>query len=312
MSRSAWLRVLGVLLAVAVTVAVLVQVGRDWGTVTREARHLLRLDPPFLAAAWLVQSAGWLLVVDTWARILRRMGGQAPFLQHLRVHTLSGLANVLPGSVWLPVTRVTGYRGTTADTMAVGTAMAVEWLLLGVAGLVLYGLVAPFSQLPQVVSLVSLLVAGGLAAAALHPAVFARLVGAVATRLGYAGPAPRPGVLELAGWFGRELGVLVLAGLGLYLVMRGVSPVASLPVALGVTGLTLALANLLAWLPASAVLKDASMVVLLTPLYGTAGMALAVVVVWRLWLTLVQVSWAALAAVAERVAVWPRWRNAWR
>ena len=48
--------------------------------------------------------------------------------------------------------------------------------------------------------------------------------------------------------FVYELGVLGLSGCALWLLMRAISPAASLPWAMGVWGLTVALANLLAWL----------------------------------------------------------------
>jgi hypothetical protein len=248
-----------------------------------------------------VQSAGWLLVVDTWRRILARLGaGGIPFRRHLWAHTWSGLTNVLPGSVWMPVSRVAAYRADGVRTLVVAAAMTMEWLLLGVAGLLVYAVTVPWSDMPRAVNLAALLLAGALAALALHPRVLGSVLDRAAARLGLATALPRAQPWDLMTWCAREALVLALAGAGLYLVMRGVGPVADLADAMAVTGLTLALANLLAWLPASAVLKDASMAVLLTPLYGTLGLALVVVVVWRLWLTAVQLSWAGLALVLLR------------
>ena len=94
----------------------------------------------------------------------------------------------------------------------------------------------------------------------------------------------------------REFIVLTLSGVGLYLMMRAVSPAASLADALTVAGLTMALANLLAWLPMTGLVKDGAMVALLVPLYGSAAIALGVVIAWRIWVTLVSVSWAGIAA----------------
>jgi uncharacterized membrane protein YbhN (UPF0104 family) len=282
-------------LAVVVGSVLVYQVTRDWQTFSRTAGRWFPPAPLPLLGAWAVQTVGWLLVVSTWARILGRMGGVAPFRRHLQIYTLSSLANVVPGSVWLPATRVTAYRQHGVHPVAVGAALAVEWLLLGVAGILLYGLAAPFSHMPPAVSLLALVVAGALAATVLHPRVFAWFMDRAAGRFGYDGQVQRLAGRDIVTWFVCEFVVLVLAGLGLYLVMTALSPVASLPDAMGVTGLTLALANLLAWLPASALIKDASMVVLLTPLYGSAGLALVVVVAWRLWLAVVQLSWAGVA-----------------
>jgi uncharacterized membrane protein YbhN (UPF0104 family) len=139
-----------------------------------------------------------------------------------------------------------------------------------------------------------------MAALALHPRLFGAALDRLAGRLGLTDGLPRARPAQLLAWCVREALVLALAGAGLYLVMRALGPVADLADALAATGLTLALANLLAWLPASAVLKDASMAALLAPLYGSLGLALVVVVAWRLWLTLVQLSWAGLALALLR------------
>lgn len=300
--RWSWWQGLGLVLALLVGVALVWQLARDWGSLAAAIRGGVHIELWPLGLAWLVQSLGWLLMVDTWARIVTRMGGGTAFRHHLAIHTLSGLANSVPGSVWLPASRMVGYRAEGVGSITVGAALVIEWLLLGVAGLLLYGLAAPFAQLPPAVGLLALCVAAGLAGLALHPAVFSRLMGWASARLGQLPPSEQPRPAELVFWCLRCLVVLTLAGVGLYLVMRALGPVAALPDALAVTGLTMALANLLAWLPASALLKDASMAVLLTPMYGSVGMALLLVLVWRLWLVVVQLSWTALALAARRWA----------
>jgi len=184
-------------------------------------------------------------------------------------------------------------------TVVVAAAMAMEWLLLGVAGLLVYAVAVPWSDMPRAINLVALLLAGPWRRWPCTRVCSGRC--STGWRLASAWRRPcRAPAADLVAWCAREALVLALAGAGLYLVMRGIGPVADLADAMAVTGLTLALANLLAWLPASAVLKDASMAVLLTPLYGTLGLALVVVVVWRLWLTAVQLSWAGLALVVLR------------
>ena len=47
------------------------------------------------------------------------------------------------------------------------------------------------------------------------------------------------------------------------------------------------------------IVREASFVLLLTPVYGSAVIALAVTIAWRLWSIAVTVSWAALATLAE-------------
>jgi hypothetical protein len=92
--------------------------------------------------------------------------------------------------------------------------------------------------------------------------------------------------------------VLALSGAGLYWLMRAVAPAASLSAALGASALAVAVANLLAWLPATVVLKEGAAVVALVPLYGAPAIAVGVVIAWRLWMTAVLASWAAIASVA--------------
>jgi uncharacterized membrane protein YbhN (UPF0104 family) len=300
LSRRAW-RALALAIGLAVGAAVLWQLMRDRAALADLLAGRRPGDLWPLALAWLVQTAGWLLVVDTWRRILARLGGSGPFRLHLRIHTTSGLASLLPGSIWQPASRLADYRAAGVPARAVGAAMAVEWLLLGLAGLAVYALAAPFARLGPAVGLVALLVAAGLAGAVLYPPVHNRFLGPIAARFGDGRPWPRLGRAELAGWLAREAVVLALAGLGLYLLMAALGVGGSVADALAVTGLTLAFANLMAWLPATALLKDAGMVALLTPVYGgAAGVALAVVVAWRLWLTAVQLSWVVLATVAWR------------
>jgi uncharacterized membrane protein YbhN (UPF0104 family) len=99
-----------------------------------------------------------------------------------------------------------------------------------------------------------------------------------------------------------ETVVLALSGTGLYLLMVAVAPAASLADAVGASALSVAVANLLAWLPATVLFREGALVAALVPLYGSAFVAAAVAVVWRIWMTAVLASWALIATAAERRA----------
>jgi len=290
--RGRW--VLGLVAALAVVALVGVQVAREWDRLPLDAFHL---DPAPLALAWLLQTAGWLVVVDTWGRMMHAVGGRAPFGRHVQVYAYTALAHLLPGSYWTPASRVGFYRHLGVGLLPVSATVVLEWLLLGLAGLVLYGATAPFARALPAAFAPKLVVVGVVGLVLLHPSTFARAAGFAAARLRQAGEPPRLAARQIATWFLRELGVLVLSGLAFYLVMVAVSPAASVADALSVSALGVAVSNLLAWLPTTSFIKDGAMVLLLAPVYGSAAVALGVIVVWRLWMVAVQVSWALLVTL---------------
>ncbi len=303
------------LVGMAIAVILIARLTTDWRAVPAEALAAFHLDPRPLGLAWGIQTLGWLLVVDTWRQVLDREGEPAggtrlPFARHLQLYAYTSLTQVLPGSIWHPMSRIALYRPFGVPGLAISAAVVVEWMLLGVAGLILFGLAAPLARATPPSWAPLLLPLAVLAVGLLHPAVFDRLLRRAARWLGQATPPPTLIGRDVVLWLMRELGVLVCSGVALYLLMRAVSPAASLADALSVWGLSVAIASLLAWLPATALIKDASMVVLLTPLYlgagietGTAALiALGVTLAWRIWSAGVLVSWAALAtALAGRL-----------
>lgn len=279
----------------------------DWRALAAALGDQLALRPAFLALAWPLQTAGWLLLVDTWRRILVRFGVDLPLPRHLTACAYSALARALPGSLWAPAGRVAYYRRLGAPALDVGAAVLLEWLLLGLAGLALYALSAPFAlAVPPRYALPLAACAGLAAALLLRPRAFgaaARLAARVLQKdpavAGRSAEAVRGGLWR---WLAAELAVLGASGVALYLVMRAVAPAASLGDAMSAWALTVALANLLAWLPLTGLIKDGSMVLLLAPLYGSVLVAGAVVVAWRVWMALCELSWAALAWSVARLA----------
>lgn len=261
----------------------------------------LHLAWPPLVAAWIAQTLGWLLMLWVWRRILARMGAAAPWRDHLVAQSYAGLTHVLPGSVWAPASRVALYRARGVAAWPVGAALVVEWLLVGIGGLALYGASAPWSSARSTAGAWPIALAAAGSVLVLHPSVAGRLLRWAHRRTGRAGPPPvAPDAGTLAGWLGAELVVLAMSGVALYWLMTAIAPAASLPDAMAAWGLSMAVANLLVWLPATSLLKDVGMVLLLTPLYDSAALALAVTIAWRLWMVGVMVSWAAGATLVDR------------
>ncbi|HQZ70719.1 MAG: hypothetical protein ACH37Z_02860 [Anaerolineae bacterium] len=316
--RSRRWRLAGLILALGLVLAL----AAAWSALTPQVRASFQLRPGFLALAFLIQTPGWLLAVDAWRRMLRAtQPAGAPagpgdplrgmrFAEHLQGHTLAALAQVLPGSIWAPLTRVAYYRERGLGTLRTGAAMLLEMTLLGLAGLLVFLLALPFAVGVPPAALPWLLAAGGASLAALHPRVFGRLLALLARglRIQPVPAAPRLGLL--ARLLGQELLVMGLSGLALILVIRSLLPSAAHPATvLAAWGLGVAIASLLAWLPATALLKDGGMIALLAPLclaaadgqaLPAAALALGLTLAWRLWTLLVLLVWAGGATVAVR------------
>jgi uncharacterized membrane protein YbhN (UPF0104 family) len=261
----------------------------------------LHFDPVPIAVAWFVQTAGFVVMVAAWRGLLGADARHVRYVTHLKVHAVSGLAHLLPGSIWAPASRIVLYHRLDVPPVTVGAALVYEWLLVGLAGVVLYGVSAPWSHAapPRVAG--GTAVAAVAALACLHPAIAGRLIRRVAGRL----DRPAPDVLptrQMLRLLAAEVVVLVLAGLGLTGVMAAVSPTTSLPDALAAFALSTSVASFLAWLPGTGVVREATFVLLLAPVYGSSVVALAVSLVWRVWLVIVQISWAALGIALDRIA----------
>lgn len=267
----------------------------EWTAVSPTLAAAFHVDGRWLGLTWLVQTVGGVVMVDTWRRIATAMGVSARPAQHARRYAFAALAHVVPGGIWAPLGRLAAYGR--ADAVAVGAAMTVEWVVLGVAGLVLYGATLPWATAGPAVGALGLVAAAALGWAAIQPSVFRRLV-AAGQRLvrSDGGPVPMVPAGALGGWLARSVVVLALSGAALYAFMRAVSPAASLADAVGIGAVTVALGNLVGPLPLTGIVKDLGMVLLLEPLYGSSAIALGLVVAWRLWMVAVELSWAALAA----------------
>lgn len=298
--------IIGLLLATAAILVVARQLRRDVDGVAETLRTAFHLDPAWLAAAWFVQTAGAWLMLDLWRRIVETLGVRARPAQHARRYVLAALAHVVPGGIWSPLGRLAAYGR--ADALAVGAAMTVEWVVIGVAGLVLYGAMLPLTAGAPPAGVLALAAAGALGIAVVQPPVYRRLM-ALAARLagraadGAVPPVPPAGALR--GWLARALGVLVLSGAAMYGFMRAVSPAPPgvLADAVAISAVTVALGNLLGPLPLTGLVKDVGMVLLLTPIYGSSAIALGVVVAWRLWMIAVELSWALIAVIWHRRTV---------
>lgn len=296
-----------------------------WQALPDAAREAFRPRPAFWILAFLVQTPGWLLAVDAWRRMLdatrpNDMAGSdgspdalaaLPFSEHLLGHGLTALAQVLPGSIWAPLTRVAYYRERGLGTLWTAGAMLLEMVLLGLSGLLLFLLALPAMSGQAPSALPALLAAGGAALCLLHPRVFGSLLRALARGLRISPiPAAPPGRL-LARLLGQEFLVLALSACALLSIVQGLLPSAARwPNLAAAWGLGVAIASLLAWLPATALLKDGGMLALLTPLclpaaggrlWVAAGLALGLTLAWRLWTLVVLLVWTALAALWVRV-----------
>ena len=267
------------------------------------AGSLGRLGPlSILLAAVLVVSAS-VLTMLSWRALLADLGSRLPLPAAARIFFLAQLGKYLPGSVWPLLAQVELGRDHHVPARRSATAAVVS---LGVA--VATGLAVAASTLPVSTPAVFRRYWWAFAAipvlvAVLHPRVLNPVL-ARACRLAGRSVPERPltprGILPAAGWM---LLAWLCYGLQAVVLVRdlgGTGPAAG-PGAIGAFALAWVVGFLVVFAPAGAGVREAALVLALSPALPAAA-ALLVALVSRLLLTAADLVLAGLAIGVERRA----------
>ena len=285
----------------AVAVAVLtffgIALAARWHDVTARKWEL---DPGYLALATLVLAVSYAMVAALWAAALRRAAGLA-LPRGMRIWFASNLARYVPGNVWSFVGAVELAR---REDVPRRTTLAVMTLaqLLSVGTALLIGLPVLVAGKVRVGPAVAL---GGLAvalAAVLGVALRHRIAALLRRRY------PEVGARELAP--SPRVAAALAAGYGLYWVVTGLAfaglirslrPLAAseVPLAVAAYAAAYAIGFLALFTPAGLGVREGVLTVVLVQIMP-AGAALAVALLSRLWMMLVELLGAGLMQLLDR------------
>lgn len=289
--RIRWL--IGGFLVSFILILIAYRVYRDWRAL---AKYQLSFRYPYLFASLLPQILGLLLAVYSWGLIIRQLGGPRRFKANLRIYSYSNIAKVLPGSIWFILGRVYLLEREGVNRLVASTAAILEWLLLGMAGASLCLLTLPFNK-GLLLDLRFLILLALLGVIAVHPRVFNSVANFVIGKISQGrNEQVRVGLHDTFLWFSLDMIVIALGGLALFFVVNTVYPVSVtyLSATMGAWAITVATSNLLFWLPGTIVLKEGIMILFLSSAFPTS-IALVIAVLWRIWLILCDLLWAAVA-----------------
>lgn len=269
------------------------------------ARHWAGVEQLHFQPQWaslgfaLLLAIGYLVLRGLlWHRIVRRAVGEFTWGLDTACWLASTLGKYVPGKVLLVLGRVFVYRRLGARASAVGLAFLLEMAALFVTAPLLFAWAALTTDLPAPVGL--RVAAGAMAAgslAAIHPRVLGALV-ALYRRFSAEQNLELP-VLRLRDTLGdvaQMVGNWLVLGCGFWLLSQSLTPlpfgsVAELTGAFALAGVA-GIAVLVA--PSGVGVREGVLTVLLAPLLGP-GVAAALAVLARLWMTLAELVTAAIA-----------------
>lgn len=253
----------------------------------RELRQqIVEVDYGLLILSFVVEVAGWLLAVFVWQRIVRHLGIGIRWREHLRIYAYSMLGIALPGRIWAIAGRVTLYERQGASKLSILTASVVEYLLIGLSSLLVFGLVTVFSGDTLVWERPVVAIFSTLAALLLvQPPLFNRLVAWLLRRSAQMDkPTPRPMHFhDLALWLLLESIVVVVGGTAVYILLHSLipSPADIFLTILSAWAAAAVAGNLFFWIPGP-VIRDSFMITILSQAMP-APMAILFVLIVRVW-----------------------------
>jgi hypothetical protein len=271
-------RLLKLLVPLVIAVFIARAIHRNWEQV-RDAQWTLQ--PLYLAGSLLLLTPWFVLRPWVWGLIVEHFGHPIPFAASYRVMRLSELSRFVPGAVWKYLSGIYLGKKWGVPAAVVLAATVVETVLICLAGI-------PFAiwKLPGVLPQLEdyqryLLYAFPLIAfAVIHPAVLNLWAELLAKKIGQPYEPLRIGWASMLGYWALYLLTWLgqVAGAGLFIC--------------GVIEIPLSEAFLIA--PGGAGVREGALGLLLRSVIPL-GAALTVAVALRLWFTVIELGWAALA-----------------
>ncbi len=251
----------------------------------------VQIEPVWLGMAFIVQTAGVLIAVSGWGAILRCSGHNIPLRTHFRIYALSNLAARLPGVGMVAVSRVFMYRQQGVDGVQVAALALIEPPVFGLAGVIVA--LATFSLSGSMTAYVSpWLLAGVLAMLLLllPSPLFRWFLNWLIARH----PAATLRWQHLLFWALRNIATITLGGLALYFVCRSIFfiPESALILLIQCWALLVVTGALLFWIPFDLGVTNSVLVIILSTMMPVPQ-ALLVLVIWRVWGVLVDLTWGA-------------------
>ena len=290
-------KLLGTLLGVLFFAVAFSQAGAGFRDLPGAAAEMVStLRASFGGASLLLVTGAFLLVGSLWHRCLRLAGADGvPHWKAVRVWTITLFAKYVPGSIWHYVGRVESLRALGIRRTATLRSMAFEASVLVISALFLGGLAVLLSggwsgDLPEgrpMWAVVGGLLVGGPLGVRWVTHGRARLVSEIAA-------------IAMARW--------IVVGLGFYMLTASLTPLPSpqlMWIAFGVFPLAWAAGFLAVMVPGGVGVREAVLVLFLTPILGPAEAA-ALSIIARLWWMLGEAGSAAVgllvpAELAESV-----------
>lgn len=265
-------------------------------------KHLGDLSAPNVIGAQLALVCGLVTGFLAWRALLTDLGSPLPGRVGARIFYVGQLGKYLPGSVWPVVTQMQLGQQAQVPRRRSAAAALVALLLSVLAGLLVAAACAPvlWSHVGTPTATLGLVVLV-LGLVACHPVVLNRMLG-LGMRLLRQPPLEHPlSGRGIATAVGLSAVTWLFNGLQAWLLVVDVGGPAgrSIPYAVGGFALAAASGPLLVVLPAGAGVREAGLVVALSPVLSTAA-ATTVALVSRLLFTLADAGAAGLAGLTAR------------
>lgn len=296
--RKMLVRLAQVVLAVAIVYYVWQSLS---ASLARSGFASLHFAPVYLAAAWAVLLCYYLLFVGGLSLVLRSLGYRPRYRDVLKLSFGANLGKYLPGGFWQVAGKIAMARRAGVDRHAALVATTVESGASVAGGTLMFiATVLAGARLPAGFPAWPMLGIAAAIVAALHPAIFGRVIAFGMRLLKIEGPPPHLRFGATLGLVAYYFGIWFVAGSAFWLFARSLTPLASpvdlLPVA-GAYAAAMVGGLLVLFVPAGLGVREAIILALLGITFGAegAGAAAVISVAARVWSTLLELALSAVA-----------------
>jgi uncharacterized membrane protein YbhN (UPF0104 family) len=115
---------------------------KNWGALTA---YPWQLSYPHFVLTLVLHLCAFIIAIAAWHSIISRLAGATDLRLNARIYCYSAVARRLPGMLWDVATRVVMYDQVGISKAAAGVASLLEFVLITLAGIVLYIALTPFT-----------------------------------------------------------------------------------------------------------------------------------------------------------------------